>query len=83
MSAARALAKLTNLMGAVKASELVATTKREAQVTDLDDPDQLVRFADELMKRGGVIEAVGRSIKVQAILNGAADESGVRRKVDR
>lgn len=82
MSAERALLKLKNLMGAAKADLLVATTKREAGVTNLDDPDELARFADELMKHGGVIEAVGRAIKVQAILGGASETSGVH-KIDR
>jgi len=43
----------------------------EAGVPDLSTPDHRYRFAAILMKKGGVYEAVGRAIRVQALLQGA------------
>ncbi len=84
MGAARSLEKLTNIMGAEKAADLIAETMRSAGVVRLDDPNDLFRFAEALMKHGGVIEAVGRAIKIQALLAGASLSSPpttARRKI--
>lgn len=35
--------------------------------------DDLLQFANVLIKRGGVIEAVGRALKVSALLRGAVE----------
>ena len=40
---------------------------------DADADGRLYRFAVTLMKRGGVMEAIGRSIKIQALLMGARE----------
>jgi hypothetical protein len=74
VKAVKALNKLRSLMGEAKADELVLKTMLAARVQDLENPNQLVRFAEELMKHGGVIEAVGRAIKIQVILHGATEE---------
>ena len=67
-------------MGTSAADALIEQTKKSIGVTSLDEPNELARFADELMKSGGIIEAVGRAIKIQAILGGARppSDSGVR-----
>jgi hypothetical protein len=67
-----ALRKLVNMLGA-QARPLIAETLREAGLTDLITPDDRYRFACALMKRGGIYEAIGRAIKIQAILHGAAE----------
>lgn len=67
----RALEKLRHLMGQEAADELVATTMRRAGLKSLGDPDDLAKFAEELIRAGGLIEAVGRAIKIQALLAGA------------
>jgi hypothetical protein len=68
----RSLDKLRNLMGPEAARALVQSTMSAAGLVDLDDPDQMARFGEELMKKGGILEAVGRAIKIQAIFAGAA-----------
>jgi hypothetical protein len=72
VKASRSLEKLNSLMGPAAAEALIQNTKAAAGVVDLDDPEQLARFAEELMKSGGILEAVGRAIKIQAIFAGAA-----------
>ena len=38
---------------------------------ELQTPDDLLRFASYLVDKGGLLEAVGRALKVSAILRGA------------
>ncbi len=66
-----ALTKLHNILGEEKAAELVRETLREIGIADLKSPNDRLRFAEALMLRGGVIEAIGRAIKIQALLHGA------------
>ena len=71
MGAERAIEKLRNIMGANEADLIVRETMQSAYISNLDDPDQLLKFADALMKKGGVLAAIGNAIKIQAILEGA------------
>jgi hypothetical protein len=41
------------------------------QLDDLRSPDDLLGFADYLVTQGGVPEAVGRALRVTALLRGA------------
>lgn len=66
-----ALSKLTNVLGEDKATELVRAILREIGIAELRTPDDRLKFAEALMARGGVIEAIGRAIKIQALLHGA------------
>jgi hypothetical protein len=66
-----ALRKLVNVMGEAKAEELAGEILRSIGRTELATPDDRYLFAVELMKRGGMLEAIGRAIKIQAILMGA------------
>ena len=66
-----ALIKLVNMMGAERAAEVYAETMRRAGLASLVTADDRYRFACELMTRGGICEAIGRAIKIQAILHGA------------
>ena len=38
---------------------------------EIRTPDELLAFANYLLKQGGVVESVGRALKVTAILRGA------------
>lgn len=67
----RAVEKLRHILGNEAADELVATTMRRVGLKDLSAPDDLAKFAEELIRTGGLVEAVGRAIKIQALLAGA------------
>jgi hypothetical protein len=68
-----ALIKLVNLMGRERAAPLIAETMRRAGLTSITTPDDRLRFASALMANGGLYEAIGRAIKIQAILQGASE----------
>lgn len=68
---APALQKLVNVFGQQRADAIIAEVKAKAGIVTLESPDDRYRFAIELMERGGVLEAIGRAIKIQAILHGA------------
>jgi hypothetical protein len=72
----RGLEKLRSVMGLAKAEELIRATMRKVGVSTLDSPDDMARFADELMRSGGLMEAVGRAMKIQALLSGAKVTGG-------
>jgi hypothetical protein len=67
------LRKLVNVMGAERASKLIAETLERIGRERLETPEDRYRFATELMRHGGVLEAIGRAIKIQAILLGAKE----------
>ena len=68
-----ALQKLVNVLGVDRANSLIAETMKNAGLTSLDSAQDRFRFACELMTRGGLYEAIGRAMKIQAILHGARD----------
>jgi hypothetical protein len=68
-----ALVKLVNMMGRERAQPLIADTLRRAGLSGLFTADDRYRFGCELMTQGGICEAIGRSIKIQAILGGAKE----------
>lgn len=70
-----ALAKILDVMGSERAQAAIVDAMRRAQLTALQTPDDRLKFAIALMKSGGIFEAIGRSIKIQAILHGAKVES--------
>lgn len=63
--------KLENVFGKAKAAELVAEVCAEHGISSLDGPSQRLAFGDALVARGGLLEMIGRAIKIQAILHGA------------
>lgn len=65
--------KLEYLLGKDKAASVTAEILSRAGLTSIESPDDAYRFALVLMRRGGLLEAAGRAIKIQAILNGARD----------
>lgn len=66
-----ALAKLVNMLGREKADALAAEIAAELGIRGRMSPTDRLRFGDALIKRGGILEMIGRSIKVQALLQGA------------
>lgn len=68
-----ARSKLARILGPERAEILTRETLAGIGLSELGSPEDLLRFADELTKQGGFIEAVGRSLHVHAKLRGASD----------
>jgi hypothetical protein len=68
-----ALQKLVNVMGRERADAVIAETLRQLSLRELRTADDCLRFGDALIHRGGLLGAIGRAIKIQAILNGAIE----------
>lgn len=68
------LTKLVNLLGATRGEATYLEVLDTLQLEGLRGPDDNARFGEALISRGGVLAAIGRSIKLQAILHGAAVE---------
>jgi hypothetical protein len=71
---AAALQKLVNLMGQERGHRFYLETLDNLGMAELATPDDSARFGNELIARGGVLASIGRSIKIQAILQGAHTE---------
>lgn len=65
--------KLAGLMGEESALVLVQEVVSECGLIVIETAADLLRFANVLMRRRGVLAAVGRSLKIQAIFLGASD----------
>lgn len=65
------LQRLTRAMGPVDGRECLRAACAELGIEDVKSPTQLRVFAEHLIRRGGIFEAVGRGLKVSAILRGA------------
>jgi hypothetical protein len=70
-----ALQKLVNLLGAERAETVVRETLQRIGLETLNTPDDRYRFAKELLKQGGALGAVGRAMRIQAILHGASEDA--------
>ena len=68
-----AVSKVINVMGHERGMAVVDEVMRHANLRELRTPDDRYAFGCVLMKRGGVFEAIGRAIKIQAILYGASE----------
>jgi hypothetical protein len=66
-----ALAKVLNVLGPDRGRAAIDVAMRRAALTSLRTPDDRFRFGCALMESGGVFVAIGRAIKIQAILHGA------------
>jgi hypothetical protein len=69
----QALRKLENVLGAERAKTVTRDTLREIGLETLRTPNDRLRFGEALVHKGGLLEVVGRSIKIQAILHGAKE----------
>jgi len=71
LTAERAFAKIQTVLGEKRGSALISKTLVTLRLSSLDTVDDCYRFGDTLTRDGGVNEAIGRSIMVQALLAGA------------
>lgn len=67
------LKKLSYIMGPVEAPKFINSTCRSLGLQSLTGPQDRLLFASALIQRGGLLEAIGRAIKIQAILHGASE----------
>ena len=67
------LTKLSYVLGPVEAPKFIDTTCRNLGLDGLNKPQDRMLFACALIERGGILEAIGRAIKIQAILHGASE----------
>lgn len=77
MSREATLAKLERILGATKAQAATVEAMRAAGIVDLDHADNRLKFGRALADQGGVLAAIGRSIAIQAILEGADEGAQV------
>jgi hypothetical protein len=81
MSESAAVKKLVHVLGRPRAESLIAETLRQIGRRDLAEAESRLLFGHALTRHGGVVEAIGRAIKIQAILEGASEaviEAGAR-----
>ena len=67
------LKKLRYVLGPEEAPRFISATCHELGLKGLDAPQERMAFACSLIARGGLMEAIGRAIKIQAILHGARE----------
>jgi hypothetical protein len=68
------LNKLVRIYGEERTETLVRETLREIGIASIASADDRMRFGRALIKRGGLLEAIGRAIRVQALLHGARED---------
>lgn len=64
--------RLVHVYGATKGEALYRETLERTGLAELRSPDDEMRFADALIDSGGLLEAMGRSLRVRALLRGAS-----------
>jgi hypothetical protein len=67
--------RVTNALGPKRAGEVLREALRQTSDRPVDTPDDMLAFAEAMLAQGGLIEAIGRSLKVQALLRGAVAAS--------
>ncbi len=67
------LERLTKALGAGRASEVMNERLSQWRPRPLETAQDLLEFSNHLMRCGGLVQAVGRSLKVQALLRGATE----------
>jgi hypothetical protein len=67
------LERLTKALGPARAAEVMNERLSSWRPRPLDTAQDLLEFSNHLMRCGGLIQAVGRSLKVQALLRGATE----------
>lgn len=68
------LLKLVRLYGVERTDALVRETMREVGILGFNSAEDRLKFGGALIKKGGLLEVVGRAIRIQAILHGARDD---------
>ncbi len=64
--------RIERVLGKEGAAALIATSCTELGIEQLKTSDDVARLGDLLIASGGLHEAIGRAIKVKAILSGAS-----------
>jgi hypothetical protein len=72
--AEQALERLVKVIGPEKTAALRKEALAATGIDALDSPQDVLVFASYLVRRGGVIEAIGHAMKVQAMLRGAVED---------
>jgi hypothetical protein len=67
------LSKLVRVLGKDKAAGVLDDALQSAQLRGIESVQELLAFANELVKTPGFPAVVGRSLKVYAILRGAIE----------
>lgn len=74
MLTAGALERLSKAVGRAAGERYAKEALARLGVRELRTPDELLGFANYLLRQGGVVESVGRALKVSAILRGARED---------
>jgi len=67
--------RLVHVYGESRGNALFREVLAELGLRRLESPNDEMAFADALITRGGLLEAVGRSLRVRALLRGATPPS--------
>jgi hypothetical protein len=65
--------RLVKAMGARRAAEVFREGHARFGERNIETPQDMLEFASLLIESGGLVQAVGRSLKVQALLRGAIE----------
>lgn len=66
-----AVERIARAVGPVAGPEAAREVLKELGLPALRSASELLQFSERLIRRGGVFEAVGRGLKVSALLRGA------------
>ncbi len=65
--------RLVKALGDRRAGEVFRATSDAFGGRLIDTPQDMLDFAEALIRAGGLVQAVGRSLKVQALLRGGVE----------
>ena len=65
--------RMTKALGPKRANEVMREALTQLDDRRIDGPDDVLAFAEQLIGGTGLVQAVGRALKVQALLHGAAE----------
>lgn len=71
-----AFSRLIKAVGREKGMRVGGEALSAIGLKELQTPNDLMGFANHLIRLGGAIEFVGRALKVSALLRGAVDKNG-------
>lgn len=69
----QSLERLSKVIGRERTEALRKEALQALGLKALTTPQEVLDFSSYLMRHGGVIEAIGRAMKVQALLRGAVE----------
>lgn len=67
-----AVERVSRAVGPVAGPATVEAALADLGLREIGSPGDLLVFAEHLIRKGGVFEAVGRGLKVSALLRGAS-----------